>query len=269
MLTEKRCDILGIPFDMVDYHNVLETILRWRSEQKSSYIVVTNPHSVLVCHRDRQMAHATTKAGRVLPDGVGIILAANLLGRNHHGRVTGPTLMLKLCDWARRYGFRHYFYGGAESVADRLADRLSAMFPGLQVAGTYSPPFSPLTQQQDSEIIQRINSAKPDIVWVGLGAPKQEKWMAAHLGKIHATAMIGVGAAFDFHSGNIKWTPACIRKIGLEWAYRFAQQPRRMWKRNLDSPLFLAKVIWQKLTTPKPLPPNKIPSSEVTAFQDR
>ena len=270
VLSGKRCDILGIDFDLVDYHSVLETILRWRSDRKRSYIVVTNPHSVLLCRRDRQMAHATAAAGLTLPDGVGIIIAASLLGRNHNGRVTGPTLMLKLCDWGRRYGFRHYFYGGAELVADKLANRLAAMFPQLQVAGTYCPPFKPLSERQDCEIIKRINSARPDILWVGLGAPKQEKWMAQHLGKINAVAMIGVGAAFDFHSGNVKWTPACFRKIGLEWAYRLAQQPTRMWKRNLDSPIFLAKVIWQRLMiTLSRLKLNKIPPSKDSVLEDQ
>jgi N-acetylglucosaminyldiphosphoundecaprenol N-acetyl-beta-D-mannosaminyltransferase len=151
--------------------------------------------------------------------------------------------MLRLCDWGREFGYKHYFYGGAEGVADKLRDKLSQMFPGLQTAGTYCPPFRPLSKQEDEMIVEQINRTEPDIVWVGLGAPKQEKWMSAHLDKISATAMIGVGAAFDFHSGNVKWAPASIRKLGLEWAYRLAKEPKRMWRRNLDSLIFLAKVI--------------------------
>lgn len=184
----------------------------------------------------------------VMPDGVGIILAARLLGYPHNGRVTGPELMLKLCDWGRKEGYRHYFYGGDEGVGEKLAEKLCRDYPGLEVVGTYSPPFRALSKQEDTQVVEQINSAKPDIVWVGLGAPKQEKWMAEHLGRINAIAMIGVGAAFDFHSGNVKWSPAWVRKVGIEWAYRLAQNPRHMWRRNLDSPLFLMKVVQQRLT---------------------
>ena len=155
--------------------------------------------------------------------------------------------MLKLCDAGRNKSYRHFFYGGGPDVAAKLAQRLSQSFPGLAVAGTYTPPFRPLSTEEDPRVVERINDAHPDIVWVGLGAPKQEKWMAEHFGKINATAMIGVGAAFDFHAQTVKWAPAWVRKLGLEWAYRLTQQPRHLWRRNLDSPLFLAEVIRQRL----------------------
>ena len=119
--------------------------------------------------------------------------------------------------------------------------------PGLEVAGTYCPPFRQTTEKEDDEIVRRISAASPDVLWVGLGAPKQEKWMAAHLGRIDVPVMIGVGAAFDFHSGNVKWAPAWIRKAGMEWAYRLVQEPRRLWRRNLDSPLFLFAVLRQRM----------------------
>lgn len=174
-------------------------------------------------------------------------LAARLLGYPHHGRVTGPTLMLKLCDWGREPRFRHFFYGGASGVAETLAERLTAQFPGLEVAGTCCPPFRELHPAEDAQMVRRINEAKPDIVWVGLGSPKQEKWMADHVGRIEAAALIGVGAAFDFHSGRVKWAPAWIRKMGIEWAYRLAREPKRMWRRNVNSFVFLAKVLQQRL----------------------
>jgi N-acetylglucosaminyldiphosphoundecaprenol N-acetyl-beta-D-mannosaminyltransferase len=247
MFQRERPNILNIRFDLITYEIIMKTIEQWRKASKRQYVAITNPHSVLLCHRDEQMLRATLEAGMVLPDGIGILLAARLLGFHHNGRATGPTLMLKLCDWGREKSYRHFFYGGAEGVATKLATNLSNKYPGLKVAGTYCPPFRPLTYEEDRSIVEKINSAKPDIVWVGLGAPKQEKWMAEHLGCIEATAMIGVGAAFDFHSGNIKWTPAPIRRLGLEWAYRLVQNPKRMWRRNLDSPLFLSKVITQRL----------------------
>jgi N-acetylglucosaminyldiphosphoundecaprenol N-acetyl-beta-D-mannosaminyltransferase len=237
-------NIAGVHFDLIDYRSIFEQIHTWRNDRTyGHYITITNPHSVLLCHRDPEMSRATSGACMTLPDGVGIVLAASLLGYKNYGRVTGPTLMLRLCDWGREFGYKHYFYGGAEGVADKLRDKLSQMFPGLQTAGTYCPPFRPLSKQEDEMIVEQINRTEPDIVWVGLGAPKQEKWMSAHLDKISATAMIGVGAAFDFHSGNVKWAPASIRKLGLEWAYRLAKEPKRMWRRNLDSLIFLAKVI--------------------------
>jgi len=245
--SEPKTYVLGIAFDLVNCQEVLDTIRLWRERGEKCYIALTNPHSVLICQRDAEMRRATEEAALTLPDGVGIIWAANILGYPHQGRVTGPALMLNLCDRGRRFGLRHYFYGGAEGVAERLARRLAEMYPGLQVAGVHCPPFRALTPEEDEEAVRRINAARPDIVWVGLGAPKQEKWMAAHAGRVEAPAMIGVGAAFDFHSGNVPWAPAWIRRLGIEWAYRLALDPRRMWRRNLDSPLFLLKVCGQCL----------------------
>ena len=247
-LQTTRCDILRVKFDLIAYNVVMETIERWRANGESHYITITNPHSVMMCSRDTEMRKANEMSGITLPDGIGVVLAARLLGYPHSGRVTGPVLMLKLCDWGRKYGYRNFFYGGTDGVAKKLAENLSNKYPGLEVAGTCAPPFRPLTEKEDKQFVDMISSTKPDIVWVGLGAPKQEKWMAKHLGHIKATAMIGVGAAFDFHSGNVKWSPAWVRKLGIEWAYRLAQNPRHMWRRNLDSPLFIAKVIQQRLT---------------------
>lgn len=238
-----KCDVLGISFDMTSYDAAIDMIECWRASGECHYVAITNPHSVMLCYRDMEMRRATEMAGMTLPDGVGILFAARLLGYPHNGRVTGPMLMLKLCDWGRKYGYRHFFYGGAKGVAEKLAENLKKKYPELEIAGIYAPPFRSVTKQEDRNIVDMINSKKPDIVWVGLGAPKQEIWMAEHLGRIHATAMIGVGAAFDFHSGNVKWSPDWIRKLGLEWVYRLAQNPRRMWRRNLDSPLFLTMVL--------------------------
>jgi N-acetylglucosaminyldiphosphoundecaprenol N-acetyl-beta-D-mannosaminyltransferase len=243
----KKCRILNVNFNLIDYVQVFETICQWKKSAKSKLITITPPHSVLLCGRDERMAKAHEAAGLTLPDGVGVILAANILGYKHHGRVTGPNLMLKLCDWGRKYNFRHCFYGGTEEVLENLSKNLTEIFPGLDIAGLYSPPFRSLTEDEDRQIIEMINNSNIDILWAGLGAPKQEIWMLEHLGKIKATAIIGIGAAFDFHSGNVKWAPAIVRKLGIEWAWRLVGNPRRMWRRNLDSPLFLSKVILQKI----------------------
>lgn len=238
--------VLGVRFDFTDYDTVFESICRWQAGGERRYITITNPHSVMTCRRDAEMARATSGAALVLPDGVGVIWAAGILGFPNHGRVTGPTFMLRCCDQGRQYALRHYFFGGRPGVADTLVARLSEKFPGLAVAGTCCPPFRSLSEAEDRALVEQINASRPDVVWVGLGAPKQEKWMLSHLGKIEAAAMVGVGAAFDFHSGQVRWAPSWIRKLGLEWAYRLALEPRRMWRRNLDSPLFGLMVILQR-----------------------
>lgn len=242
-----RYNILGVNFNLVSYREVFNNIADWKQDGKCEIITITNPHSVLMCHRDKCMRIATSNAKLTLPDGAGIILAANMLAYKHNGRVTGPQLMLKVCDWGRKMGIRHFFYGGLPGIAEKLSDNLKQKYPGLKVAGTYCPPFRELSEKEDLDIIKYINKTKPDIVWVGLGAPKQEKWMISHKNYIQVTCLIGVGAAFDFHSDNVKWAPYVVRKMGMEWAWRLILEPRRMWRRNLDSPLFIIKVILQKM----------------------
>ena len=263
-LTIDRRPVAGMPFDFVSHAEVLTVVEHWRRNGHRQYIVVNNPHAVMLCHRDPAMRDATLRAGLAVPDGVGVVLAAKLLGYGRQRRCTGPAMMLELCDRGRELGYRHYFYGGADGVADQLANRLGERFPGLIVAGTYCPPFRPLTDAEDQRVIGQINDSKADILWVGLGAPKQEKWILAHHGRIAVPAMIGIGAAFDFHSGTVPWAPRWVRVCGLEWAHRLAMNPRRMWRRNLDSPVFLGKVmaqafrqrIWGAFRAPEPPAPE-------------
>jgi N-acetylglucosaminyldiphosphoundecaprenol N-acetyl-beta-D-mannosaminyltransferase len=246
--TYQKKNILQVRFDLIAYNAAMETIKRWRQNGEHHYITLTPPYSVLMCHRDTALRKATENAGLTLPDGTGIILAARLLGYPNCGRVTGPTLMLRLCDWGRTEKLKHFFYGGALGVADALVERLTKCYPGLDIAGTLCPPFRELSPKEDTDIIEQINMTKPDIVWVGLGSPKQEKWMAEHVGKINTTVMIGVGAAFDFHSGKVKWAPEWMRNMGIEWAYRLAHEPKRMWRRNVNSFVFIAKVLRQRFS---------------------
>ena len=222
--------IADIDFDLLDSRSILDLIGSNRHEPGSKYITLVNPHSVMLCRRDREMGNAIARAWRNLPDGVGIILGARMLSCPHRGRTSGPELMLELCDRGRRMGLRHYFYGGGDGVAPRMAERLSQLFPGLDVAGVHTPPFRGQGADEDEETIGRINAARPDILWVGLGAPKQEKWMACHAGRLRQMVMVGVGAAFDFHSGNVPWCPKILRRSGLEWAYRVGSD-RKRWHR--------------------------------------
>jgi N-acetylglucosaminyldiphosphoundecaprenol N-acetyl-beta-D-mannosaminyltransferase len=227
-LISRRNAILGIEIDFISYRDVFTAVGRWRANGDRRYIVVANPHSLYLAQKDREMGDALRAAGLTVPDGIGVLVAGQLLCHPTQGRVAGPTLVLRLCDWGRAERYRHYFYGGREGVAEQMAARLETIFPSMEIAGFYTPPFSALTEREDADVIAKINRARPDVVWVGLGAPKQEKWMAAHAGKIQCPAMIGVGAAFDFHSGNAPWAPSWVRAAGLEWSFRALREPRRV-----------------------------------------
>jgi N-acetylglucosaminyldiphosphoundecaprenol N-acetyl-beta-D-mannosaminyltransferase len=171
-------------------------------------------------------------------------------------RVYGPDLMLDVCAWSEASGAKHFFYGGAEGVADLLAQKLKGKFPKLQVAGTYTPPFRSLNEAEALALRAQIAAVQPDIFWVGLSTPKQEKFMAEFLPKLETTLMFGVGAAFDFHSGRVSQAPRWMQRSGLEWLYRLACEPRRLWRRYFrNNPLFLLQFLGQSLRLKKyPLP---------------
>ncbi|HKF47516.1 MAG TPA: WecB/TagA/CpsF family glycosyltransferase [Terracidiphilus sp.] len=245
---------LRVPIDCVSGADVLTRILSWRRRGTAGYITCVNPHSVMTCRRDHAFHTAIAESDLAVPDGVGITIAARLLHERRLPRVAGPSMMLHVCDAGRPHGLRHFFYGGGAGVADVVAERLSRQFPSLQVAGTMSPPFRPLNPDEEANIVEEINRSRPDIVWVALGTGKQEKWMREHSSRLQATALVGVGAAFDFHAGVTPWAPAWVRHAGLEWAYRLLHEPRRLWRRNLDSPVFLARILGQSmLATKSPL----------------
>jgi N-acetylglucosaminyldiphosphoundecaprenol N-acetyl-beta-D-mannosaminyltransferase len=180
------------------------------------------------------------------PDGMPMVWAGKLNGHRHMGRVYGPDLMLEVCAWSETSGARHFFYGGAEGVAELLARKLRERFPKLAVAGTFTPPFRPLEAGELKALQAQIASARPDILWVGLSTPKQERFMAEFLPQLEVTLMIGVGAAFDFHSGRVRQAPRWMQRSGLEWFYRLCCEPRRLARRYLrNNPLFLARCLGQ------------------------
>ena len=162
-------------------------------------------------------------------------------GFGYVNRVYGPDLMLALCERSLSKGYRHFLYGGAPGVPEKLAENLKRRFPGLDVVGTYSPPFRPLTHEEDERVVRMINEAGPDIVWVGLSTPKQERWMAGHIGRLEAPVLIGVGAAFDFHSGVKRQAPRWMQRSGLEWLFRLLTEPRRLWRRYL---IYNSLFVW-------------------------
>jgi len=198
--------------------------------------------------RDEELRRIHNRAGLVTPDGMPLVWLSRLQSFHHVERVYGPDLMLALCERSVAKGYRHFFYGGAEGVPEQLASVLQKRFPGLQVAGTFSPPFRPLTADEDDRIVQMINAAAPDIVWVGLSTPKQERWMAGHRERLTAPVLIGVGAAFDFLTGRKPQAPRWMQRAGLEWLFRLLTEPRRLWRRYLiNNPLFVALVVLQAL----------------------
>lgn len=247
-MSEMRANILGVGVDAVTMDDVLAQIARWISERRSGFICVTSAHGIIECQGDPQLRAAHERAALVVPDGMPIVLMARSLGYTRTAQVYGPALMQRLSELSAEHGYRQFYYGGAPGVAEALREQLTRTLPGLQVAGTLTPPFRPMTPHEDAGAVQMINASRPDIVWVGLSTPKQEFWMDAHLGRLDAPVMIGVGAAFDFLSGTKPLPPAWIRRTPLQWLWRLASEPRRLGRRYIRIvPSFLWKASLQLL----------------------
>lgn len=241
-------NILGLRVSAVTVQDVLKTIDGWIARREQQYVCVSNVHSVMESWDDPALRRIHNEAGLVTPDGMPLVWVSRLWGQRHVRRVYGPDLMLALCAHGVRRGYRHFLYGGGDGVAERLAAQLQDRFPGLDIVGTYTPPFRPLTPDEDTAVVAQINAAQPDVVWVGLGMPKQERWMHDHVGQLTAPTLIGVGAAFDFHAGLKPQAPRWMQRAGLEWLFRLATEPRRLWKRYLHhNPRFVWFVLLQSL----------------------
>ena len=241
-----RANILGVGVSALNMAMALEIIEGWIERREPHYVCVTGVHGVMESQRDEELRRIHNRAGLVTPDGMPLVWLSRLQSFHHVERVYGPDLMLALCERSVAKGYRHFFYGGAEGVPEQLASVLQKRFPGLQVAGTFSPPFRPLTADEDDRIVQMINAAAPDIVWVGLSTPKQERWMAGHRERLTAPVLIGVGAAFDFLTGRKPQAPRWMQRAGLEWLFRLLTEPRRLWRRYLyHNPRFVLLVLLQ------------------------
>jgi N-acetylglucosaminyldiphosphoundecaprenol N-acetyl-beta-D-mannosaminyltransferase len=241
-----RVNVLGVGVSAIDPGMALAAIEGWIQRRDPHYVTITGVHGVMESQSDPEVRAIHNRAGLVTPDGMPLVWASRLAGQRHVRRVYGPDLMLAACRRSLETGWRHFLYGGAEGVPELLATRLADRFPGLEITGAFAPPFRPLTDAEDEEIVQRINAARPDIVWVGLSTPKQERWMASHLRRLEAPVMVGVGAAFDFHAGLKRQAPRWIQGTGLEWLFRLITEPRRLWRRYLrNNPVFLASVALQ------------------------
>ncbi|HZD01755.1 MAG TPA: WecB/TagA/CpsF family glycosyltransferase [Actinomycetes bacterium] len=239
-----RVDVLGVRVSAIDMDQALAEITRWVERRERHYVCVTGVHGVMESYRDPGLRRIHNASGLTTPDGMPLVWAGRWSGAKHVQRVYGPDLMLALCALAAARGWSSYFYGGAAGVPERLAERLAERFPGLEVAGSYSPPFRELTPAEDAAIVARIEQAAPDLVWVGLGTPKQERWMAAHRDRLGAPVLLGVGAAFDIHAGLLPQAPRWMQRSGLEWLYRLSREPRRLTGRYLrNNPPFLLALL--------------------------
>ena len=243
-----RFDVLGVRVDALDLAAAADRIEGWIAAGTRSYVCHANVHGVMEARRDPHVRAAYDGAGLTVADGMPLVWLGRRAGHAGTGRVYGPDLMLELCARAARSGASSYYFGGAPGVAEALATALAARFPGLRTAGTHAPPFGLDGRQVDREAVAAINGAKPDIVWVGLGCPRQELWMATHRPALEARVLIGVGAAFDFHTGRVAQAPPAMQAAGLEWLFRLAHEPRRLWYRYLVyNPMFVGLLALERL----------------------
>jgi N-acetylglucosaminyldiphosphoundecaprenol N-acetyl-beta-D-mannosaminyltransferase len=240
-------NVLGVNISPVSLVQAVETIAGWIESRQSRTVTVTPAHAVMDAYEDADLRRIFNASGMTTPDGMAIVWLLRLHGHRQVSRVYGPDVMLEVCRSGLAKGYRHYLYGGGEGVAELLARKLMQRLPGLQVAGMHTPPFRDTMELEDADAVERINAAGPDVVWVGLSTPKQERWMAAHLGRVNAPVMVGVGAAFDFLSGRKRQAPLWVRRSGLEWLFRLASEPRRLWPRYRRYPAFVWMAALQLL----------------------
>ena len=249
--------ILGIPIALTDYERALSWIDDTVAARQRGYVCVSNVHALMAADEDPELREALLGSALNVPDGMPLVWALNLLGHSLRDRVYGPELMARACARAAANGQRFYLYGGRNQGAlVQLALNLRTRYPGIRIVGGYSPPHRPLTTDEESSVIAEINGSRADVVWVGIGVPKQEKWMAAMRDRLDAPALIGVGAAFDFHAGLVAQAPAYLQNAGLEWAYRLVQEPRRLWRRYLRyNPRFVSAFTQQLVARRRSRPP--------------
>lgn len=234
------CDIMGVKIAAIDMDWLLEYTGKNIKKLSGDYMCVSNVHTTVTAYEDKNYMKVQNGGIMAIPDGGPLSSIGRKRGFSNMKRVTGPSYMEEILKISEEKGYRHYFYGSTDATLDKMLQNLNEKYPNLLVAGAYSPPFRPLTEEEDREIVAKIQEASPDFLWIGLGAPKQECWMAAHQGKV-CGFMVGVGAGFDYLAGNINRAPAWMQKNNLEWLYRLIQDPKRLLKRYLYTN---TKFIW-------------------------
>jgi N-acetylglucosaminyldiphosphoundecaprenol N-acetyl-beta-D-mannosaminyltransferase len=240
-------DVLGVPVSLTNLSHAVATIANWCKHREANFVCVRDVHGIMRAQDDERLRLIHHRAGMVTPDGMPLVWISRRRGHREVGRVCGADLVAALCDASQDLGLRHYLYGGKPGVAERMRDELLRRYPRLTIVGCDSPPFRRLSKNEDEQAVARLNEARPHIVWVGLSTPKQEYWMADHVGRIAGATLIGVGAAFDFYSGDVKRAPRWMQRNGLEWLHRLASEPRRLWRRYLVmAPSFVLRAAVQE-----------------------
>jgi N-acetylglucosaminyldiphosphoundecaprenol N-acetyl-beta-D-mannosaminyltransferase len=235
-------DVLGVSLALTDYEGVMDWMDAMIRARRPACVTAAAVHLVMVAQEDVE-THEAVQRSTVVPDGQPLVWALRALGHRQASRVYGPELMARYCERAAvRTGHRMFLYGGRDERAlEQLTDALDARFPGLDIVGGYSPPYRELTDVERDAVVEQINGSGADVVWVGTGQPKQEKWMAEMRDRLAPPILVGVGAAFDFHAGIVRQAPPWMQRCGLEWCYRLAREPRRLWRRYARyNPLFVA-----------------------------
>lgn len=241
-----RANVLGVGISALNLDSAVQAVVEALEKKTRGYICVTGVHGVSVAQEDASFRRILNRAFLNTPDGVPTVWMGRWQGFDHMGRVYGPDLMLRICELSSARGFTHFFYGGGPGVAQQLKNRLSERFPELRIVGTYSPPYRPLTASEENDLLAEVSRLRPDVFWVGLSTPKQEKFMAQYWQRLEATLFFGVGAAFDFHAGRMRQAPAWMQRSGLEWLFRLGCEPGRLWKRYLrNNPLFIGRAFLQ------------------------
>ncbi len=236
------CEILKTNINVTNMQDTLAYIGARIDALRGSYICVSNVHTTVMSYESEHYRTVQNSAAMALPDGGPLSKYSRFAGFRNAERVTGPDLMVELFRISAQKGYRHFFYGSTQETLDDMRTALRRDYPGIVVAGMYAPPFRPLTEEEDQKIIALINDARPDFIWVGLGAPKQEEWMYDHRGALNAVS-VGVGAGFDYLAGHIRRAPRIMQVLCLEWLYRLLQDPKRLWKRYVTTNVKFLKYI--------------------------
>jgi N-acetylglucosaminyldiphosphoundecaprenol N-acetyl-beta-D-mannosaminyltransferase len=238
-----RADVLGVPVSAINMTRALEIAEHWIDNGRPGYVCVTGVHGIMEANRDPELRGILNKAVMNAPDGMPMSWVGWLQGFAQMDRVFGPDLMSDLCERSLARGYRHFLYGGQPGVAEQLKATLETRFPGLRIVGTFTPPFRPLDAREESDLIARVHACQPHVLWVGLSTPKQEHFMARYIDRLQVPLAIGVGAAFDYHTGRIRDCSPWIKRSGLQWLHRLLQDPRRLTRRYLrNNPEFLFRI---------------------------
>jgi N-acetylglucosaminyldiphosphoundecaprenol N-acetyl-beta-D-mannosaminyltransferase len=241
-----RANILGVGVHAIDLPQAAGLIEAAIAAERKGYVCVTGVHGVMEAQRSAEFRSILNRSFLVTPDGMPTVWVGKMQGHHHMRRVFGPDLMFEVCRRSPARGYTHFLYGGKPGVAEHLRGVLTQSFLGIEVVGTYTPPFRDLSSEEETGLIRQISQSKPDIIWVGLSTPRQERFMSKYLHRLESTLMIGVGAAFDIHTGRIKDAPSWMKKSGLQWLHRLYQEPSRLWKRYLINNCgFAAKLVVQ------------------------